>query len=361
VDCTHVRWVADRDWIRQFTSRIANERIPISGSLNLTHRCNLKCTHCYHPEPGRGEAGKELPTRQILCLIDEIQEAGCLYLLITGGEPMLRPDFIEVYQHAKQSGLITTVFTNATLVTDQVLDVFSDFPPQGVEISVYGFTPETHDEITGVHGSFERTWKGIRALRDRNINTTLKMILMRNNLKEFSDLHKASLEIGAKFRFDAAIFPRLNGDQTPVELRISPADAVNLEFSEKKWRDQWVGYLERFKDVVLDNSLFNCGAGRTTFNIDSSGCLTPCLMINDVRFNLRKGNFEEGWEEIGQSIRAKKVEKEYYCNNCVKRSLCGFCPAFFKLETGSENMYCEYLCKLGHLRYERCQEMTGGG
>ena len=127
MDCAQTEWLSDKEYLRQFGKKVTEQRIPLSGSIDLTHRCNLRCIHCYlgNKEVINGKREEELSTTQWISIIDQITDAGCLYLLITGGEPLLRKDFGAIYRHAKTKGLMVTVFTNGTLITDDLLDLFS--------------------------------------------------------------------------------------------------------------------------------------------------------------------------------------------------------------------------------------------
>ena len=293
-----------------------------------------------------------MDTGRVLSVIDEITEAGCLFLLITGGEPLLRKDFPEIYRHAKKRGLVITIFSNGTLLSDEILDLFEDLPPRCVEISLYGSTPATYERITGVAGSYERCLSGIRSLIGREISVRLKTILMSLNVHEFSDIEAFAARLGVKFRFDAAIFPCLSGDKSPLSLRVSADQAVEKEFSDPERVVSWEKYFRDCQGEETSDKLYNCGAGLTGFHIDAFGRLKPCVMLEDVSFDLSQGGFLAGWHSVIAEIRRKKAGAEDRCNQCEKRYLCGSCPAFFQMETGSEYVRSEYLCSIGSRRYE---------
>ena len=143
------------DWVARFQSRTMTERVPLRGMLELTSRCNLKCVHCYlgDQEQYRAQAASEMTTDEVKALIDELVEAGTLFLTITGGDPMMRKDFVDVYRYAAQQGLLVTVYCDAILVTDKVLAAFAEYPPRQVEVSVYGATPAVYESVTRVPGS----------------------------------------------------------------------------------------------------------------------------------------------------------------------------------------------------------------
>jgi radical SAM protein with 4Fe4S-binding SPASM domain len=350
-------WSSDLDFIREFNRKSQDLRIPVSGSIDLTNRCNLRCVHCYLGQASDHQRQRhdEMGTRQVLSIIDEITDAGCLYLLLTGGEPLLKPDFPEIYSHARKNGLVLTVFTNGTLLTDRVVDLFEDLPPRVVEISLYGATASTYERITGIPGSYGQCLKAVRRLLERKIPVGLKTILMTLNRHELSGIEEMANHFGVKFRFDAAIFPCLNGDKSPLALRVSPEEAVEKEFSSRDRVQKWAQYFERTHGELPNNNLYNCGAGRTSFHVDAQGFLKPCMMTTDITFNLSQGRFLTGWQDTLLSIREKRAGNALTCNQCEKRHLCGFCPAFFKLENGAEDLCSEYLCSMGGYRFRQVE------
>jgi MoaA/NifB/PqqE/SkfB family radical SAM enzyme len=359
MDCTQTSWLSDIEYFHHFKKKVVQQRVPISGSLDLTRRCNLRCVHCYQGGSSKNPKDhRELSTNEWLSHLDDITEAGCLYLLITGGDPLLRKDFSTLYRHAKRNGLLVTVFTNGTLISDDIAGLFTDLPPQLVEISLYGATAGTYEGITGVQGSYTQCLSGIRKLVDHGINLKIKTILMILNAHEFYDMERMAKEYGVKFRFDAAIFPCFNGDKTPLRLRVAPEEAVEKEFSDAERSQNWREYYEKRKDLVFSDSLYLCGAGLTNFHIDPFGNLQPCLMTQSYKYDLSAGGFLNGWRNLIPSIRAKKAGAAYSCNGCGKRSLCGFCPPYADLEHGEEKSCSGYLCKIGELRYQAINNRT---
>jgi len=354
MDCPQTDPLSTVEYLREFNRKAAQQRIPLSGSIELTHRCNLKCAHCYlGVAAAGGETGKaELSTAQVLSVLDQATEAGCLNLLITGGEPMLRQDFPAIYRHAKQNGLLVTVFTNGTLITDDILDLFSELPPRQVEISLYGATAATYEAVTGAPGSFERCLAGIQSLLDARLHVGLKTILMTLNRHEFFAIQQMAEDMGVRFRFDAAITPCLNGDPAPLQLRVSAEEAVAKEMADKERIKKWCDFFAKHGNVASTGILYQCGAGVTAFHIDPYGCLRPCLMVAEPSCDLATSSFASGWQTVIPRLHERKETATSVCTRCDKRALCGYCPAFFAKENGAEDVPSEYLCTMGRLRYE---------
>ncbi len=359
MDCTQTEWLSNKEYLELFHKKVVSQRIPLSGSIDLTWKCNLNCAHCYIKRSANTQqnARRELNTSQWINIIDEVTDAGCISFLITGGEPLIRKDFAEIYTHAKTNGLLVTIFTNGTLINKDILELFKDLPPRTVEITLYGATPETYEKITGSREAFDQCMHGIHQLLEANIQTKLKTILMSFNFKEFHAIMKIADDLNLDFRFDADIFPGLGGNMDPLNVRINPREAVEIEFSVKKRHEQWFELFNRMDNISIPDTLYNCGTGCSTFHIDPYGNLQPCLMVNSLTYNILKGSFFKGWHNVIPGIKEKKASKDFKCRTCDKIHLCGFCPPFFKMETGAEETPSEFLCEIGHCRYEKLKSI----
>lgn len=357
ISCDSDKTADNLEYIAALRKKFARQRVPTRGSIELTQRCNLRCIHCYLGNSG--DHKKELTTDEWRAIIDQITEAGCLDLLITGGEPLLRPDFIDLYRYAKEKGLLVTVFTNGTLVTEPILELFADLPPYSIEITIYGASPAIYEKITGIPDSFNRCIENIRAIKKRNLNLKLKSVLLKTNQHELDEMRAISRQYNVDFRLDPAIFPRVNGDSAPIALRVPPAEAVSIEFDDPKRLQDWQEFFGRMRRLPGEEHLFTCGAGLTAFHIDSTGNLSPCLMVREPAYDVLKGSFTGGWNEVISSIRAIKVGANYQCSDCEKRFLCGLCPGFSHLEQGSFESLSPYLCSLGEERYKALTSNQG--
>lgn len=347
---------------KNLSEKVFCQRVPISGSLELTRRCPLRCIHCYAAPHGDAvlAATAELPTRRWLELIDEIRQAGCLYLLMTGGEPLLHPDFAAIYRRARQAGLLVTLFSSGCHLTPEHLELLTEFPPLAVEITLYGATAATHDRITGVAGSYDRARRSVRQLLERRIRVKLKTVLMTENAHEFNALERMAADLQVPFRFDAALFPRFNGDRSPLRLRVPPAEAVARDLASPERRDRWVDFRRRMEAIPRTSRLYPCGAGMTTFHVTAAGRLQPCLMMDTLTADLQTASFADGWTGTLTQIRSLTLRPDSPCRDCEAWFLCGYCPAFFAMETGDEHTPSEYLCAVGHHRRQHLDTYCEG-
>lgn len=345
-----------QEYLTQFREKVVRNRVPTSGSIELTRRCNLRCIHCYLGDQTDiwKQTDSELDTAQWINIIDQFTEAGCLKLVITGGEPLIRSDFPEIYTHAKKKGLLVSVFTNATLINEKMIRLFKDLPPLLIEVSLYGATAETYEKITGVKISYEKCIRGIQLLKEAGINFWLKSPIMTVNQHEYYMIEEIAKQYDVHFYFDASIFPKLDGDKQPIKLRISTDEALSLMFSN---REKQINAIELFKKrsfrKIDGDALYSCGAGLTTFHIAAEGILQPCLRAFEPKYDLKMGRFYEGWRDVLSSIREKKVlNHSFPCLGCEKKIICRYCPPYFKLENGDEYIPSEYICALTNGSWE---------
>ncbi|MEW5736901.1 MAG: radical SAM protein [Thermodesulfobacteriota bacterium] len=339
------------EFLANLHRKVASLRVPLSGSLELTRRCNLRCVHCYHGSQAdvARDASQELGREQWEAILEQAVREGCLFLLLTGGEPLLRKDFPDIYRRARELGIIVTVFTNATRVTDPVVSLFRELPPFAVEVSLYGAKAGTHDRITGVRGSFSKARKGMEKLLDAGVCVQMKTVVLSLNCDEISALEKMAEGMGVRFRLDAAVFPSLSGDPGPCAFRVHPEDAVKIEFANARRARQWADYHAKAACFKDGEKLYECGAGLGSFHVDFRGRLTPCLMVQSFNYDLGSGTFADGWKQL-RNIRDVPAPGSFVCNTCRTRPYCDCCPAFFALENGAETRPSEFLCRMGQAR-----------
>ena len=360
-NCERSTGMGSLDYWQGVSSKVTRQRIPFVGSMALTHRCNLRCVHCYARGDSRESPETELSTGQWIRIVSEVKEAGCLYLLLTGGEPLLRPDFPEIYSHAKKNGFLVTVFTNGTLVSEAAIELFRELPPRLVEISLYGATAGTHDRVTGIPGSFAAARKAIETLIGFGITVGLKTVLLTLNEDELLDMEALARSYGVNFRLDAAVFPSLAGDKAPLELRVPAEKAVALEMANPAREREWREFLEKFHEAPGSESLYICGAGVSMFHIDPCGCLSPCLMVRKTKYPLWRGSFREGWDRGFSDFRGEALTSNAPCRGCRQKLACGYCPGFFEQENGDERIPSEYLCSIGRHRFGKILPISPGG
>jgi len=362
MDCPGIPPMGYGEFSQRLHDRVAGRRVPLSGSIEVTARCNLGCVHCYInvPADDREARERELGRAELCALVDELAAEGCLWLLFTGGEPLLRPDFLEVYLHAKRRGLLVTLFTNATLVTPAIADVLAEWRPFAVEVTLYGATAETYERVTGVAGSFRRCREGIALLRERGVPVKLKSVVLTLNRHEVAAMKELAASLGLTFRFDASLNLRLDGGREPERYRIPAEEAWALDAADPARLRDLRDLAERFGGPPPQPELlYQCGAGRTSFNVDPYGLLTLCVLARAPAYDLRRGSFHEGWHEFLPRLLGLRSRRETECQRCELSVLCGQCPGWGQLESGDPEQAVPHLCTIAKRRAQEL-DLRGG-
>ncbi len=326
------------------------QRYPYNGMIELTDRCNLNCVHCYinQPAASREALATEMSTEQVKEVLDQMAAAGTLFLTITGGEPLLRKDFSEIYLYAKREGFIITLFTNATMVTPEIADMLAEWKPLSVEVSLYGATKETFERVTRVPGSYARFKRGVKLLMERNIPVSLKSVLLTENRHELAEMQALTEELGITYRYDGVIWPRVDGSLEPFEHQLSVEELTTIDHRQPERNEERKKLEELFKGkIARKDYIYNCGAGLTSFHIDSTGKMCICGMARRPAFDLNEMPFMEAWEKIGE-LRQLKRQKDTKCRTCEIGAYCVQCAGWSQLVHNDDETPVEFICELAH-------------
>ncbi|WP_446011510.1 radical SAM/SPASM domain-containing protein [Candidatus Electrothrix sp.] len=362
--------IADSDIARYFTRATAS-RIPLAASFELTRRCNFRCVHCYLGDQKsiRRHQYRELDKDTIFRLFDEMVESGTLFLLLTGGDPMLRTDFVEIYKYAVRAGLLVTVFCNGSLVTDEIVRAFVEYPPRILEITVYGATQETFEAVTQQPGSFSACIAGIERLQKAGIRVRLKTMVLTLNVDEFSAIRQLAEDMGLQFRHDcslhAAVAHEDNGGCSNIcdsegslsdtlQYRVLPEQAAAVDLSIDKLALELVEAAEKTCPSEATYQLYYCGAGKSSYHVTPYGGLQPCLIVRTHSVNIcDTGGLQGGWDGVLQNFTSCRASSSFSCNNCRSKNVCTACPAVFATMSGNPEQVDTFFCQYAKKRSEK--------
>ena len=346
--------------------------------LELTARCNNDCRHCDINLPANDHAATsaEFTAREILGLAGEAAEMGTVWCLLTGGEPLLREDFEEIYVGLKRLGLLIQLFTNACLVTPTHAKLLKHYPARDVEVTVYGATRETYERVTRRPGSYQAFTRGLQLLLDGGVKVRLKAMALRSTVHELDEIGEfCRAHTKDYYRFDPLLQLRSHGDpdrnQEIRAERLSPEEIIAIERADDErfgalkrgCHDEWLAHGDA--DHTACDHLFHCGAGNTSFTIGYNGTFRLCssLWHPDTLYDLRRGTLREAWQEWVPKVRDLRGSDPVFlkrCRKCGKINLCLWCPAHAALESGDMDRWIEYFCEVAHGRAAALAEALGG-
>ena len=348
--------------------KIKNQRKLVSFDLEITARCNNNCRHCYInlPAGDKGAKQKELSLTLIKNIVEQAVSLGAFWCLITGGEPLLRNDFFEIYLYLKKKGLLVSVFTNATLITSEHIELFRKYPPRDIEVTVYGVTEETYERVTRVPGSYDAFTRGLNRLLKNGIKVRFKAMALRANVNELSEIAQFCRERTKDyFRFDPFLHLRFDrDDKRNKEIKSERLLAEEIVAIEKADNERFSSLKESCNKLIITedehmncNHLFRCGTGNGSFSVSYDGYFRLCssLWYPECIYDLNKGSLVEAWGKFVPKIRQMLSNRKEFlekCRKCLIINLCIWCPAHSYLETGELDTPVEYFCDVAHARAE---------
>lgn len=328
--------------MQEISNRALNLGVPLSVQLDLTYRCNERCVHCYLDHEDHGE----MTTAEIKNLLDQLAEAGVLFLTLSGGEIMLRKDFFDILEHARALLFSIKLKTNAILIREKEAKRIRSLGVHSIQISIYSHRPEVHDAITKVQGSLQRSVDAIRFLKSQGLNVTIANALMLQNIRDYPGVKALGDELGVGVTMDPTITPKMDGDRSLLALGLNQSELV------KVFRDEsLVGNAEEFcapppKVGEDDLDSLPCSAGHTACYVSPYGDVYPCVQFPLPTGNVRKSKFLEIWRYSPQlnEVRSIKLRDMPACSQCSHGGTCTRCPGLAFMEgnmRGPSSQDCE--------------------
>lgn len=339
-------------------------RIPVNGTFELTVRCNLHCKMCLfrHDDSENEEIiSKELNTEQWIDLARQVAEAGTIQLLITGGEPMLRPDFCDIWEGIYQQGFLITLYTNAALITPKIMETLRKYPPHKIGVTIYGATPKTYEKVCGNSDAFKKAVSGMHQLQTLPSHMEFRTTIIKDNYPEVAMIEDLiHMEFGEQYKLiqTRLVTKAVRGGCADVAAcRLEPEDNVRLAY--RRGIDiiqKYVGksYDEKnlhaeYMDLSPNTlqfprlTLFGCDAGMNDYTISWDGQLLGCQMMGNFAVDTKMNGFQYAWERFPEVVKLPPINSD--CLECRISNLCNCCYASRYAETGNLGGCPEYVCK----------------
>ncbi len=320
-----------------------------SATIEMLDYCNYRCNHCYV----RDSYKKVIQKEDFCWLIDELKNEGCVWLLLTGGEILMHPDFEELYLYAYNQGFIITLFSNGYYINEKIVKLFSAFPPQEIEITLYGGNEFLYDEYVGVEKAFKKVDLNIKKIIELNIPIKLKTVLTTDIYESYDKILNYAKKTGLELRIDGHILPKINGDN--VEKLRLPAELMFMEDCQQtpSMLESAALKMQKYENSEL---LYSCAAGENSIFIDADMNACLCLMARHIKCKLIRNVV--GLKVAQKNILAikkhkKKLSYKDKCFECKYKVVCRYCPGQFLLENANEYVPIEWYCEYAKQFYDR--------
>ena len=340
---------------KMMLQRAASVQRPINGSLEILPLCNMNCDMCYvrlsYAETEM--KGGLHTTNEWISLGREMQRAGVLFLLLTGGEPLLFPDFKRLYVELKQMGMVLTINTNGTLLDEEWADFFAENKPRRINITLYGADDRAYETLCHYPGGFEKTLRAIRLLKERDVDVKINGSVTKENYKDMQKIYALGEMLGVPVHMDTYMLPGIHerglpfdeqSRQLPEEAATAGMEALKAEMDPRAFPiyvEQRITQLENGEEKYPSG--ITCMAGNCSFAVNWQGEMRPCVTLEEPSVPVFDTGFEAAWEIVSKESKAFRVNEK--CIKCRLRPICKTCVASAWLETGSYDGVPEYLCR----------------
>lgn len=341
-------------WSSYFHAKGNALGLPVAGNFELTTRCNFSCKMCYVHE---NENKDELTAEEWIELGRSAASAGMVFLLLTGGEPFIRPDFKEIYSGLKKLGLLISINTNGSLLDDDMIAFLAKDPPLRMNISLYGASDETFSDLCG-QPSYERVTENIKKLISAGIQVKINSSITPYNACDIEGIYRFGDEVGVPVKATTYMFPpvRVNGCKygtAPHRFTPEEAAAYMLKCQEQYLTPEQLAnsYIEDAgdEDECTDGigDKMHCRAGKTAFWVTWDGRMLPCGMFPMEGYKISEHGFMGAWKKVREFCSEMRLPAK--CSNCKYKTKCAACAAACITETGSTSEVPEYVCKMTHM------------
>lgn len=346
-DCEEFQAGGINEYLDFLRRQAYEKQIPFKGVFELTPRCNFNCKFCYvHLHPHQIPAqGRELTTEEWLSLGRAAQQAGMLELTLTGGEPFVRPDFLELYEAFHDMGFLIQIFSNGGLVDQKVVERLKERPPHAVRFTLYGASPETYDRVCGDPDGFYRVREAVDLLREAGIPVYLVTTLCKENIGDADAIYAFARQRGLPIIHTTSLVNPVRGAsgdarslQIPLEMPQEPV--------QQKLREENRGkYPRPEKEGLLDR----CGNYRKGFWVTWNGNMQLCAFLSSPAVPVRGDTFEASWKSLLEEL--EKLNQPAQCTGCSYRRYCDRCPGLLSGAAGENGRISPEFCEKAKMNY----------
>lgn len=317
--------------------------------FELTSHCNFSCVHCYLSDH---HSQDELSYEKVIEIIDILYKKEVLFITFTGGEIFTRNDFLDIYMYAKNKGFIIELYTNGALINDNIIELFKQYPPLLVDISLYGSCEETYQKVTGVSNAFNKVITNIQKLIDAGIRVSLKAPVLNLYYNELTKIKEIANSFKIPFRTGFEIFPTIDNNKCVQDYSVPLKDSLKYEFEEFSKRPRTFGKDGDYDIVNLleTKPLFRCKLGRASCAIDYNGNMCPCMSFRHVGKPITLEGFDDIWNSFSQYPKMR-ASNSYKCLSCKAYDFCDICPAMMDFVYGDLEYVDDHFCKSAKARY----------
>lgn len=340
-----------REFGRALAEKASLNMVPLSGTFELTPKCNFRCKMCYvRLDSGQMAAiGAERTTEDWISIGRQAADMGCLTLLLTGGEPFLRPDIKQIYEALINMGFLITIYSNASLVTEEIVQWLCKSPPQRIRVTLYGASNETYEKVCGDPLGYDRAVRGVTLLQQAGLPLNLFSTIIKENEPDRNAMAAFAAQRQLPFTSTAFVNPPVRGAVSSALTSRLCVDKVKTVV--KNMPPQTYGNFSPYADPLA-----RCNGIKSSFWVTWDGRMTLCSMATDLFTYPFEMGFRQAWQELGKLLNQVKPPQE--CVKCEYKRFCQSCIGVFCSETGSSNLTNDRICSIAKARFAYSNKLS---
>lgn len=315
------------EWTKSLIKKAFQTKTPVVMMFELTSRCNFDCKMCYvHNIDAKEVIPRELTTDQWIQIMDEAYEQGMLFAYLTGGECLLRHDFRELYLHLWKKGVRVSVFTNGSLLDDDYISFFSTYPPELIQISLYGSSNKYYEQVTG-RRAYDTVIEALENLKRTNIQFRIAVTPSRYMTDDYKRIIHYCVDNGFELaNIELYLFPNRD-DLGKTDYLLEIPEIVELEKERRLLRHTLTPLCDLpapggGRDSAPEGT--GCNAGNCRAFISWDGLMSPCVNLLLCRVPVLTLGFKNAWKKVVEAAMIMKNPVE--CEQCAYRRICFHCP-----------------------------------
>ena len=367
-------------------TKAARLGIPLNGTFEVTPLCNMNCRMCYvRMNREQQEAIAPLRTaEEWLELGRTAKERGMAYLLLTGGEPFLRPDFQQIMQGLHRMGFVLSINSNGTMIDEKTVEWLKETPPIRINITLYGASDETYGRLCQNPRGFTQVTKAIHLLKEAGILVKLNCSVTPYNADDLEQIFAFAEKEELVVQATSYMFPPLRRDASKVGWndRFSAEESARQEAWINVYQNGREAYLKHMESEEMaslsgdieedcmpveegngdgdsygkEGERIRCRAGKCSFWVTWDGRFLPCGMLpGENALNVFEAGFDAAWEQA--KAEAAAIRLPVRCSTCSFKDRCRACAAMVYTESGNYHDVPLYRCQMAHAYTEACRQV----
>ena len=342
---------------RHMFAKAAEQRLPLYGVLELLPLCNLNCDMCYvrMSRTEMEQVGRLQTIDEWIQIAEDMAKARTLFVLLTGGEPLLYPDFRPFYLKLLELGMIVTINTNGTLLDEEWADFFAQHKPRRINITLYGASNATYEKLCHHPKGYDLTIRGIKLLKERNVDIKINGSLAKENVDDRMKIIEIGESMDIPVRIDTYMYPTVRERLHPYkeQARLSPEIAAKARVEVLR-REMGEELFAQYRQLTLHDAKntpegeeipgrMKCRAGQSSFVINWQGQMRSCVVLDEPSISLKETSFEAAWKQGVEEVEQLRTSSK--CSKCKLRKVCNTCAAAAIAETGEADGVPDYICR----------------